>query len=331
MALFAKGKTQDDPLALLQAGEFKKAIKLIEAKLKRNPNDPSLRWRLAEAYEGAGRTDDAAALYREEAEGALASGDRPKAVALFRKAAKLKPSDEALAKRVAGLDDVNSQSGVFSFDLGAQSPVQEVPAEAEAQPAPIEATIPAKAAAATGEAPVPENLIEMEAPPIELERFQLDALASEPPREVSSDDAALLIEAFPGLDPNEVMELMDVFGRKELAAGEILLHEGEQGEAVYLLTKGRLVARAVIGGEIVELATLKRGDVLGEVAFLNHVPRTATVEAAEPSTLLEMPGAAARQRLESLPQVRERLERLIAERVERTISVVKARLKPLTK
>ncbi|MCI4398855.1 MAG: cyclic nucleotide-binding domain-containing protein [Acidobacteria bacterium] len=275
MALFAKGKTQDDPLALLQAGEFKKAIKLIEAKLKRNPNDPSLRWRLAEAYEGAGRAEDAAAIYREEAEGALASGDRPKAVALFRKAAKLAPSDEALAKRVAGLDEANSQSGVFSFDL--------------------------------------------------------DALASEPPREVSSEDAALLMEAFPGLDPNEVMELLDLFGRKDLKAGDILLHEGEQGETVYLLTKGRLVARAEIGGEMVELATLARGDVLGEVAFLNHVPRTATVEATEPSTLLEMPGAAARQKLESLPQVRERLERLIAERVERTISVVKARLKPLGK
>jgi hypothetical protein len=44
-----------------------------------------------------------------------------------------------------------------------------------------------------------------------------------------------------------------------------------------------------------------------------------------------MPGAAARQKLESLPQVRDRLERLIAERVERTISVVNARLKPLAK
>ena len=324
MALFAKGTTQDDPLALLQAGEFKKAIKLIEAKLKRNPNAPSLRWRLAEAYEGAGRADDAAAIYREEGEGALASGDRPKAAALFRKALKLLPSDGQLARRLAGLEEANSQSGVFSFDLEAIQPPIGAPPPPEPNPVPAQVV----AAASGGPRARPDSLIENEAPPMELEPLPVDSLLPESPREVSSDDAALLIEAFPGLDPNEVIELMDVFGRKELHAGEVLLHEGDPGEAVYLVTKGRLVAKAVIGGETVELAVLARGDVLGEVAFLNHVPRTATVTAAEPSTLLEMPGAAARERLESLPQVRERLERLIEERVAKTISAVRERLKP---
>ncbi len=320
MALFAKGKTQDDPLALLQAGEFKKAIKLIEAKLQRTPNDPSLRWRLAEAYEGAGRGEDAAAIYRQEGEGALASGDRPKAAALFRKAAKLLPSDGLLAKRVAELEEAGSQSGVFSFDLDALK----APAPAESEPVPVEAV------AVTSSEPRVDSAssVEVEAPPMELEPLPVGALSPEGPREASSDDAALLIEAFPGLDPNEVMELMDIFGRKELNAGEILLKEGDAGEAVYLVTKGRLVARAVIGGETVELSALARGDVLGEVAFLNHVPRTATVTAAEPSTLLEMPGTAARERLESLPQVKERLERLIEERVAKTISAVRARLQP---
>ena len=322
MALFAKGTTQDDPLALLQAGEFKKAIRLIEAKLKRTPNDPSLRWRLAEAYEGAGRGEEAAAIYREEGEGALASGDRPKAAALFRKALKLLPSDGQLAKRLAGLEEASSQSGVFSFDLEAM----QAPLEA---PPPSVAPADHSADAVSNEAQVPAAaFVENEPEPAELEPLPVDALSPEGAREASSNEAALLIEAFPGLGPNEVMELMDVFGRKELLAGEVLLHEGDLGEAVYLVTNGRLVARAVIGGETVELAVLVKGDVLGEVAFLNHVPRTATVTAAEPSTLLEMPGQAARERLESLPQVRERLERLIEERVAKTISAVRERLKP---
>ncbi len=295
MALFAKGTTQDDPLALLQAGEFKKAIRLIEAKLKRTPNDPSLRWRLAEAYEGAGRGEEAAAIYREEGEGALASGDRPKAAALFRQALKLLPSDGQLAKRLAGLEEASSQSGVFSFDLEAM----QAPLEA---PPPSVAPADHSADAVSNEAQVPAAaFVENEPEPAELEPLPVDALSPEGAREASSNEAALLIEAFPGLGPNEVMELMDVFGRKELLAGEVLLHEGDLGEAVYLVTNGRLVARAVIGGETVELAVLVKGDVLGEVAFLNHVPRTATVTAAEPSTLLEMPGQAARERLESLP------------------------------
>ncbi len=334
MALFAKGKTQDDPLALLQAGEFKKAVRLLEAKLKRNPNDPSLRWRLAEAYEGAGRADDAAAIYREEAEGALASGDRSKAVALLRKAAKLAPSDEDLAKRIAGLEDASPQSGVFSFDLSEHEPSREDVIAGEPPAAPLEEiTAAAKPretggqTAASAAGPLPTEMIE---PPL-AEGGLLSALAPEGPREVGSDDAALLIEAFPGLDPNEVMDLMDAFSRKELEAGEVLLREGEPGEAVYLVTRGRLAAKAVISGEVVELAVLERGDVLGEVAFLNQVPRTATVEAVEPSTVLEMPGAAARKRLDSLPQVKERLERLIEERVERTIALVKTRLKPFSR
>ncbi len=367
MAMFGKAKAED-PLALIQAGEFKKAIKLLEQKLKQEPHDRICKKRLAEAYEGAGRPEDAAAIYRAEAESALSGGDRSQGVALLRKAAKLLPADVALKNRLSELDGGSQPEGVFSFDVGGEeepaaeteAPVsaaaseEEVAAAGEAfslpaggdealppPPPPPEPPPAAKAApppppapAAVGAEPVetiaaPSWLPEEPAPlPLDAVKEATSAVPAPPlTRPAESDEVGLMLGAFPGLDAVEVMELIACFGCLTLEPGEVLIREGEMGEAVYLVIRGTLQARARIAGHEVELATLGRGDVLGEVSFLHSVPRTATVRALESTVVLEMPGESAREQLASMPQIRERLENLLQERGARTLALVKERLR----
>ncbi|MEP6757723.1 MAG: MFS transporter [Actinomycetota bacterium] len=67
----------------------------------------------------------------------------------------------------------------------------------------------------------------------------------------------------------------------EVAAGDVVIAEGDQGDRFYLIADGSLeVSR---GGT--PLAKLGRGDFVGEIALLRNVARTATVIAAEPSSL----------------------------------------------
>ena len=69
-----------------------------------------------------------------------------------------------------------------------------------------------------------------------------------------------------------------------LAAGEVLIREGEPGDRFYAVADGRL--QVTIGG--IPIATDQRGDGIGEIALLYSVPRTATVTAASPATLFAL-------------------------------------------
>lgn len=115
-------KNSLDPVVLLREGKFKKALKLLERMAKKNALDFNMRMRLAEAYQGAGRPEDAAAVYKAEAESRFAGGDRAIGITLLKKAVKALPDDEALVKRLKELeggDNGSAGSASFSFDIGA--------------------------------------------------------------------------------------------------------------------------------------------------------------------------------------------------------------------
>jgi serine/threonine-protein kinase len=101
-------------------------------------------------------------------------------------------------------------------------------------------------------------------------------------------------------DPNDryqsVVELQDAvrgflrgglhLPRKTFAPGEVIIHEGEVGDAAYMIVSGSCRAfRAVDGGQET-LGTMKAGDVFGEMALLLAEPRAASVQAVDQVTVL---------------------------------------------
>jgi CRP-like cAMP-binding protein len=64
--------------------------------------------------------------------------------------------------------------------------------------------------------------------------------------------------------------------RLDFAAGEVILRQGTEGDALYLVDRGEVGVRIDVDGSTSEIATLGRGNVFGEMALLTGEPRVAT-------------------------------------------------------
>jgi hypothetical protein len=73
--------------------------------------------------------------------------------------------------------------------------------------------------------------------------------------------------------------------RRTFAAGELIMQEGEVGDAAYIILQGSCRAFKMVDGEIKELRRMGPGEVFGEAAVLSARPRTASVQALEPLTV----------------------------------------------
>jgi len=70
--------------------------------------------------------------------------------------------------------------------------------------------------------------------------------------------------------------------RQEIAAGTVLVREGESDDCFYVLLSGVL---AVSQRDLGARSVLRSGDYFGEVAPAMDIPRTATVSAMTPAVV----------------------------------------------
>ena len=94
------------------------------------------------------------------------------------------------------------------------------------------------------------------------------------------------IPFFASLDESTRLELAEQLEPVHVAAGEVILRQGDAGDGLFLVVSGRLrVSTAADGAERV-LYDLGRSSVVGEIALLTGQPRAATVRAVRDSDLL---------------------------------------------
>ena len=99
--------------------------------------------------------------------------------------------------------------------------------------------------------------------------------------------------------------------RVEVAAGEVVIREGEEGDRFYVIESGR--ATASYRGEL--LRSMGPGDPFGEIALLRDVPRTATVTADEPMVLLALDRQLFLDAVTGNSEVNNRADDLISQRI----------------
>lgn len=131
-------------------------------------------------------------------------------------------------------------------------------------------------------------------------------------------EALRQVELFSALDEGVLQQISAVARPREYDRGELLFVEGDVGDALNILVTGSVtVFRTSSDGERAALAVLEPPEVLGEIALLDGAPRSASVEATEPTVVLTLPRTEFFLLLRDQPTVLEPLMRQLGTMVRR--------------
>ena len=108
------------------------------------------------------------------------------------------------------------------------------------------------------------------------------------PRPVLASLAA--IPFFGGLEPEALDRLAASMRSRRFRRGEVIFHVGDPGDALFVIVSGEVkISLPSETGDEAILATLRPGDVFGELALLDGAPRSASATALTPTETVILP------------------------------------------
>ena len=99
------------------------------------------------------------------------------------------------------------------------------------------------------------------------------------------------VPLFANLPEPDLLKICEATEDVYLAAGDILFEEGEPGYHAYVIREGEMEVLKTSTGADVLLAIVGPGEVQGEMALVEEVPRNATLRARSDARLLSIPKA----------------------------------------
>lgn len=135
------------------------------------------------------------------------------------------------------------------------------------------------------------------------------------------------IPLFSGLDDFALERLVAMSTELTLQPGELIIREGEIGDAMYIIVEGRVqVRKHARDGDIV-LAERGAGEVIGEMSVLDQAPRVASVLALTPVRALVIDQETFMALLDWSPTAARAILRTFAMRIRSTQAALQQREK----
>ena len=126
------------------------------------------------------------------------------------------------------------------------------------------------------------------------------------------------IPIFAQIDPAKLKLMAFASERVTYKPGQVLFKEGEQGDAAYIVLKGTADILIDGNGEQIRVASLSENEIIGEIAILCDIPRTATVQAATELITLKITTDLFFRMLMDFPERGVEVMRVLAHRLEQT-------------
>jgi CRP/FNR family cyclic AMP-dependent transcriptional regulator len=129
--------------------------------------------------------------------------------------------------------------------------------------------------------------------------------------------------AFSGLDSESIARIERLSTIRHFDPGETVFRQGEPGTTLLGVISGTIrISVASESGQELHLNLIEPGEIIGEIAFIDGGPRTATGTAAEPTSCFAIQRTPFFALLDQRPQISRHLLALLCERVRWTSQLV---------
>jgi CRP-like cAMP-binding protein len=97
------------------------------------------------------------------------------------------------------------------------------------------------------------------------------------------------VRLFKDIDTPELTALGLSLRERSLKRGQVLFHEGDMGEEMFVVLRGSIVVSKPVKERVEQvLARMGPGDFFGEMSLFARSPRSATIQADSDATLLAL-------------------------------------------
>jgi CRP/FNR family cyclic AMP-dependent transcriptional regulator len=111
---------------------------------------------------------------------------------------------------------------------------------------------------------------------------------------------------------------------RSLEEGQKLFEEGDPGESMFVIQSGAIGVFRRVGDVEVPIAQLGAGELVGEMAVLEGLPRTACAVASEPSVVIELPSSLFEQMVRENGEIALRVLRRLSARLREADRLIHA-------
>lgn len=105
------------------------------------------------------------------------------------------------------------------------------------------------------------------------------------------------------------------FERRTFASGELVFKEGDPGDSLYVVERGRVRIWRGDASHPTILGTVDEQGVFGEMAIFDRKPRMANASALEESVLMRMPASVLRESLYGADPLLRQLVQLLIDNI----------------
>jgi hypothetical protein len=111
------------------------------------------------------------------------------------------------------------------------------------------------------------------------------------------------VEIFKGMSDQQRGRFAQSMEVQKFAKFEILVNEGDVGNAMFVLLEGVVRVRKMVGGKETLLATLKAGEVFGEISLFDRGKRSADIMANTDGVLLKIDAKEFERLVDQQPEI----------------------------